>query len=246
MAGWLDMIPAALVHIDDIVQAARHGGGVAFEDFGERMIQGIDRGNRPSMMLLLARRWLASMPDVVERLADGGRIADLGCGSGAAVKAMASAYPNASVTGYDISPASIDRAQATTTQENARFVTGGAEAMAGDGPFDLVTALDVIHDLADPGAALHAVRASLGPDGVLFMMEPRIDADLENNRHDRAAMLYGFSTLHCMTQSLANNGAGLGAAWGPTAARELCEKVGFTSFVELSIDNPYSAFFRVQ
>ena len=246
MAGWLDMIPTGLAHIDDIVQATKHGGGVRFENFGERMIQGIDRGNRPSMLLLLARRWLAAMPDVVERLAGGGRIADFGCGSGAAVQAMASAYPNASVTGYDISAASIDRARAATSNGNARFVNGGAEAIVSDGPFTLVTALDVIHDLADPASALSAIRTSLGPDGVLFMMEPKIDADLENNRNDRAALLYGISIFHCMTQSLADNGAGLGAAWGPVGARELCEEVGFTSFVELPIDNPYSSFFRVQ
>jgi hypothetical protein len=33
-----------------------------------------------------------------------------------------------------------------------------------------------------------------------------------------ASFLYGISTLHCMTVSLATGGAGLGAAWGVEAA----------------------------
>lgn len=246
MAGWLDMIPTALSHTDDIVEAVRHGGGVPFDAFGERMVSGIDRGNRPSMTLLLARRWLAAMPDVVEHLDAGGRIADFGCGSGAAVQAMATAYPNATVKGYDISALSIDRARSGTTQENATYVVGGTDAIADGGPFDLVTALDVIHDLADPLGALTAIRSSLAPGGVLFMMEPRVDPLVQNNQNDRAALLYGISTFHCMTQSLASGGAGLGAAWGPASARALCEDAGFTSFKELPVDNPFSAFFRVE
>jgi 2-polyprenyl-3-methyl-5-hydroxy-6-metoxy-1,4-benzoquinol methylase len=246
MTGWLDMIPTALSHTEDIVNAAKHGGGVPFEAFGERMVNGIDRGNRPSTTVLLTRRWLAAMPDIVEQLETaGGTIADFGCGSGAAAQAMARAYPNATVKGYDISAVSIDRARSTTSLENATYVLGGIDTLVNGGPFDLVTALDVIHDLADPLGALKGIRSSLTPGGVLFMMDPRVDARVENNRNVRAALLYGFSTFHCMTQSLAAGGAGLGAAWGPSKARSLCEEAGFTTFSELPIDNPFSAFFRV-
>lgn len=246
MAGWLDMIPTVFGHMDAIVDATRTGGGVPFEDFGDRMVVGIDRGNRASVSVLLARRWLATMPDVVERLMDGGRIADLGCGSGSAVATMANAFPSATVTGYDISEASIQRARRSTDADNATFVVGDSSALIADSPYDLVTALDVVHDLADPLAAVRNIRQSLAPDGVFFMMEPRIDAKVENNVSDRGALLYGISTFHCMTQSLAAGGAGLGAAWGPDQARQLCRDAGFDTFEELPIDNPFSAFFRVQ
>jgi hypothetical protein len=105
---------------------------------------------------------------------------------------------------------------------------------------------DVVHDLSDPLGVLHEVRESMSETGVLLMMEPRIAANLEDNINDRASLLYGISTFHCMTQSLAGSGAGLGAAWGPAAAEELCGTAGFTSFNELPIENPFSAFFRVQ
>jgi 2-polyprenyl-3-methyl-5-hydroxy-6-metoxy-1,4-benzoquinol methylase len=186
------------------------------------------------------------MPDVVERLAVGGRIADIGCGSGSAVRAMARAYPEATVVGFDIDKPSIERAIAGTSEPNASFIVGSSDAMTSHGPFDLVTLFDVVHDLADPLGVLQQVRESLSDDGVMLMMEPRIAANLEDNINDRAALLYGISTFHCMTQSLANDGAGLGAAWGPAAAEELCHSAGFTKFEELPIDNPFSAFFRVE
>lgn len=246
MAGWLDMLPAALDHTDEIATAAVDGGGVPFAAFGERMVTGIDRASTPSMTILLTRRWLPTMPDVVDRLTAGGRVADIGCGSGSAVRAMAHAYPDASVVGFDIDPRSIERANASVPPPNASFVVGGAHTMADSGPFDLVTSFDVIHDLSDPLGVLQEVRRSMADGGVFLMMEPRISAHLEENLNDRAALLYGISTFHCMTQSLAGSGAGLGAAWGPVAAEDMCRTAGFTSFEELPIENPFSAFFRVQ
>lgn len=245
MTGWLDMIPTALAHTERITEVTASGGGIHFSEFGDRMVSGIDRGNRPSMTVLLTRRWLPTMPDVVDRLRAGATVADIGCGSGAAVAAIADAYPQTRVVGFDISADSIARARASTSATNASFVVAGPEAMADHGPFDLVTALDVIHDLAEPQMALESIRASLAPDGTLLMMEPRIGGSPADNRNDRAALLYGISTFHCMTQSLAVGGAGLGAAWGKEAAHELCMTAGFTSFDELPIDNPFSSFFRV-
>ena len=245
MTGWLDMIPTVLAHTERVAEVTTAGGGIPFSEFGDRMVSGIDRGNRPSMTVLLARRWLSTMPDVVDRLRSGAAVADIGCGSGAAVAAMADEYPQTRVVGFDISADSIARARASTSAPNASFVVAGPEAMADHGPFDLVTALDVIHDLAEPQAALEWIRESLTPDGSLLMMEPRIDGSPADNRNDRAALLYGISTFHCMTQSLAVGGAGLGAAWGKEAARDLCTTAGFTSFDELPIDNPFSSFFRV-
>jgi 2-polyprenyl-3-methyl-5-hydroxy-6-metoxy-1,4-benzoquinol methylase len=245
MTGWLDMLPAALDHTDEIAAATRDGGGVPFASFGEAMVTGIDRASTPSMTILLTRKWLPTMPDVVEHLATGGRIADIGCGSGSAVRAMARAYPLASVVGFDIDERSIQKAIANTAEPNASFVVGGADAIDQGEAFDLVTMFDVVHDLSDPLGVLQQIRGSISAKGVLLMMEPRIAANLEDNINDRATLLYGISTFHCMTQSLAGSGAGLGAAWGPAAAQELCEAAGFTSFEELPIENPFSAFFRV-
>lgn len=245
LTGWLDMIPASLAQIDAVASAARTGGGVPFEAFGESMIRGIDRAGAPSAHVLLTRRWLPAMPDITDRLDAGGSVADVGCGSGAAVIAVAEAFPASTVVGVDISAASIERATSRDLPANAEFVVGRSDEIVRRGPFDLVMALDVIHDLTDPVSVLADIGRSLTDGGALLIMEPRIDDRLEANIDAHATVLYGISTLHCMTQSLAHGGAGIGAAAGPATMRQLCIEAGFTSFEELPIDNPFSAFYRV-
>jgi hypothetical protein len=49
-------------------------------------------------------------------------------------------------------------------------------------------------------------------------------------------MLYGISTFHCMTVSLALGGEGLGTMWGTQLARELFAEAGFTSVDEKMVE----------
>jgi hypothetical protein len=48
----------------------------------------------------------------------------------------------------------------------------------------------------------------------------------QDSEHPLAATLYAFSVFHCLTVSLAQGGAGLGAMWGQ-AAREMLSEAGF-------------------
>ncbi len=248
MAGWLDMIPAAMARVADVSEATKHGGGVPFELFGHDMVRGIDRANSPSQRILLTRRWLAAVPGLIERLEAGGRVADVGCGSGTAAIAMAERFPGCEVVGIDVSGPSLEVAKERGAgTANLEFLDSPVEEIPIEPGFDLVTAFDVIHDLADPLAGLRRIRQSLRPDGLFLMMEPTAGATLDENIGARGALLYGLSALHCMTQSLARGGAGLGAAWGPVKAEELARGAGFTSFESLDdISNEFSSFYLVR
>ncbi|MEE8436693.1 MAG: hypothetical protein V3S64_18040, partial [bacterium] len=68
---------------------------------------------------------------------------------------------------------------------------------------------------------------------------------LEDNRNPIAAMFYGFSILHCMTQSLAANGVGLGTCMGPSQTEALMKEAGFTRFEVLDIKSPVNLFYAV-
>lgn len=50
----------------------------------------------------------------------------------------------------------------------------------------------------------------------------------ENLDHPLGPFLYTASCMHCMTVSLAQGGAGLGAMWGEQKARELLAEAGFS------------------
>jgi 2-polyprenyl-3-methyl-5-hydroxy-6-metoxy-1,4-benzoquinol methylase len=247
MAGWLDMLPGVMDKIDAVAQATVKGGGVELASYDDRVVAGVDRANAPAMRVLLTRRWLPAMPEIAKRLEEGIRAADIGCGSGAAALAMAGAYPASKVIGYDVDPRAIERARMqmeASGLDNVSFeVLSGEEIPEG---FDLITTFDVIHDLTDPEAVLIHIRDALNPRGTYLMMEPNVGADLADNVHARGSLLYGISVLYCLPQSLVAGGRGLGTAWGPVRAEELCRKVGFTHFRRLEIDNPFSAFYEIR
>ncbi|MEE8374795.1 MAG: class I SAM-dependent methyltransferase [Acidimicrobiia bacterium] len=248
MGGWLDMIPLVMSQIEGVATASVHGGGVGFEEFGPRFIKGIDRGNGPSQRVFLTSKWLAAVPGLVDRLEKGIRVADVGCGSGTAAILMAEAFPNAEVVGFDVSGDSIAVARSRSEKlSNIEFHEYTIEEIPIEPGFDLVTSFDVIHDLVDPMAGLKRIREALMPDGMYLMMEPNASSYLENNLHDRGALLYGISALHCMTQSLARDGAGLGAAWGAETAEQMAGEAGFSSFEKLdAITNSFSAFYLLR
>jgi 2-polyprenyl-3-methyl-5-hydroxy-6-metoxy-1,4-benzoquinol methylase len=248
MGGWFDMIPAVTRQIDGVSAAVVHGGGVGFEEFGKEMIRGIDRGNSPSQKILLTRKWLPALPGLVERLEEGIRVADVGCGSGTAVVTMATAYPNSSFVGYDVSTESLAVARGRAEGVgNLEFHAHAADEIPVDPGFDLITTFDVVHDLPNPLASLTRIREALRPGGQYLMTEPNTSSHLEENLGDLGALHYGISTLYCMTQSLARGGAGLGSAWGTERAEELAGQAGFSTFRPLEdIENRFSAFYLLE
>jgi SAM-dependent methyltransferase len=247
MAGWLDLLPAGMTAIDRISQATIHGGGVPIDEFDVRAVAGVDRLNSPGTRILLTKRWLPAMPDVVARLEAGARVADVGCGSGAAALAMASAYPLSTVTGFDVDQRAVARARDRAAQSGLSNLSielmPVAELPTG---FDLITTFDVIHDLPHPIEALGRIRSALIQGGTYLMMEPAAEPSLVDNFNPRGILTLGSSLLYCLPQSLVDNGMGLGAAWGPIRAEQLCRQVGFTRFELLPIENPYSNFYRVE
>jgi SAM-dependent methyltransferase len=245
MGGWFDLVPAVLAQIDGVADATINGGGVGFEEYGPDLIRGLDRGNAPSQRVFLVSRWLAAVPGLVAKLEKGARVADVGCGTGTAAIEIAVAFPGSQVTGYDLSPDSVSLARSRAEGlDNVAFEEYSADAIPIDPPNDLVTSFDVIHDLVDPLAGMTRIRESLAPDGQFLMMEPNLSSSLEDNLDDRGALMYGVSALHCMTQSLAGGGTGLGAAWGRERAAEFAAMAGFGRFEQIeTITNKFSAFY---
>jgi SAM-dependent methyltransferase len=245
MGGLLDLIPVFLGQLDGVTDATLHGGGVGFEEYGEAAVRGIARAQTPSQTTFLVARWLPAVPGLIPRMESGLRVADVGCGSGTAAILMAEAFPNCQITGFDVSAESISTARSRAVGiDNVEFLEHGVEELPTDPSFDLITSFDVIHDLADPLAGMRQICRALADEGLYLMMEPNASSNLEENLTPRGAMLYGTSTLHCMTQSMALGGAGLGAAWGRERAKAMADDAGFGSFHPLeAISNTFSAFY---
>jgi 2-polyprenyl-3-methyl-5-hydroxy-6-metoxy-1,4-benzoquinol methylase len=127
-----------------------------------------------------------------------------------------------------------------------RFEAVGTDRLRANGGFDLITLCDCIHDLADPLQTLKQVRALLKPGGTLFVVEPKAADRLEDNLNPVATMFYGFSIFHCMTQSLARGGPGLGTCMGPATAQRLLKEAGFSDFRILDVKSQVNLFYAAR
>jgi hypothetical protein len=75
---------------------------------------------------------------------------------------------------------------------------------------------------------LRRVHDALAPDGIFFMVDFKFSSNVEDNvANPFGALYYGISTMHCMTVSLAEGGAGLGTVWGTQLARSMLADAGF-------------------
>jgi len=96
-------------------------------------------------------RWVPVAGDIVAHygLKAGQRVLDVGCAKGFLVKDLVSACPGLEVWGLDISQYALTHAEPAVT---GRLVRGSCDALPfGDGCFDLVIGLDVIHNLDRAG-----------------------------------------------------------------------------------------------
>jgi len=245
VGGLFAMVPALLRVAPQVAKAFAEGGGVQFDQFGPDCVAALDLINRGQYESRFADYWLKSLPDAAARLAAGGRALDVGCGSGAVCAALAKAFPKAQVIGIDPDAASIRRADEKKLN-NMKFEVRTTQNLERGAGFDLITLCDVLHDLAEPLKTLKEIRALLKPEGTLFIIEPKAADRLEDNRNPVAATFYGFSLFHCMTQSLARGGPGLGTCLGPAATEALVRQAGYTSFRTLDIKSLTNLFYSAQ
>ncbi len=250
MGGLFHIAPVLLRAAPRVAEAFKTGGGVPFEDYGPDCVEAFDLVNRGQYEQRFAGHWLKSLPEIVERLNSGGSVLDVGCGGGRVVMTLAKAFPQAKVVGVDPDRESIRQANEAADAEGlgarVRFLAHTIGELAPDAKFDLVTACDCVHDFAAPVEILKEVRARLKPDGVLLVIEPKVADRLEHNHNPMVTMYYGFSVFHCMTQSLAQGGAGLGTCMGPARAEALMREAGFTRFETLGIKSQSFSFYAVR
>jgi 2-polyprenyl-3-methyl-5-hydroxy-6-metoxy-1,4-benzoquinol methylase len=168
-------------------------------------------------------------PGLPERLRAGIDALDIGTGQGHAVNLLAQAFPASRFRGIDMSQNGIAAARAEAERlglDNVRFDVVDTADLSGT--YDLITAFDVIHDLARPARTLDAVAAALRDDGVFLMGDISASSNLEENiDHPLGPALYTFSVFYCMTVSLGEGGAGLGAVWGRQRALQMLADAGF-------------------
>lgn len=230
---------------DDVLAAFRDGGGVPWSRMGRLQAWQSELSQGYYHHALDAV--LGFEPQLVRRLREGIDALDVGCGYGHAALRIADAYPASRVVGYDRAEKSIAAARAEAHRlglRNVSFEQRDAAELEREA-FDLVLALDVVHDLAQPYETLHAINAALRPEGILLMAEHALsDRPDENVAHPLAATLYTVSLFHCLTASLAEHGEGLGIAWGENGIRQALADAGFGPARRHALDgDPFNVYY---
>ncbi len=225
-----------------VVACFREGGGVpysAYTEFHALMAE----DSQDMAEALLIDQVVPLVEGLADRLQAGISVADIGCGSGHHLNLLARTYPASRFVGYDFSAEAITRARSHAESgrlTNVRFELRDVSDLSGTEPFDLVTAFDAIHDQAHPATVLSGIADALAPDGTFLMVDVRASSQpQENVGVPGAAFLYGVSLLHCMTVSLALDGAGLGAVWGQQTAVRMLREAGFTDVTVHDVEGDF-------
>lgn len=215
---------------DMIVKCFRKGGGVpysAYPNFQKLQAEETAR----VFDARLVHQILPLADGLVAGLKDGIDVLDVGCGTGHAINLMAKTFPESRFWGYDLSRDGIRAARDESRRlhlKNATFKILDAAKMAERDRYDLITAFDTIHDQARPDRVLKAINRALRKGGTFLMQDIAASSHLhENVENPLGPAIYTFSTMHCMTVSLACGGIGLGTAWGEHLARRMMAEAGF-------------------
>jgi SAM-dependent methyltransferase len=234
VAGGAAVLASMFLDKDKIVTAMRGDGALSWGDHHPCMFSGTERFFRPGYRANLVASWLPALDGVVDKLEQGAKVADVGCGHGASTIVMAQAYPRSHFVGLDFHGASIETAKQRAVDagvaERTRFVVADAKSYQ-ERDFDLLCFFDCLHDMGDPvGAARHAYEA-LKVNGSVLLVEPFANDRLEDNLNPVGRMFYAASTFVCTPNSLSQEvGLGLGAQAGEARLRRVFLEAGFTQF----------------
>lgn len=242
--------------LEPVVSGFETGAGVSYDrypHFQQFMSQLADAKHRQ----VLVSEFLPAVDQgrLVERLAAGISVCDMGCAEGVALRLMAEAFPSSRFVGIDISEDAIGEAQRETRRQqlsNLEFKVMDAALLKDNTPlkesFDYVTAFDAIHDQTRPMDVLRGIYHILAPQGQFSMVDIAAQSDLADNlEHPLGPFLYTVSLMHCLPVGLINGGAGLGMMWGRQKAVTMLEKAGFQRVTVQEIPNdPFNFHFFCQ
>lgn len=236
--------------VDRLLDAFRSGGGLPFADYGPEMVESLEAFSRAAYEVYLPNILLPSVPGLRDRLADGGKILELGCGSGVGLLSLARAFPACAVTGVDPDETSIARARQRVEEAGlADRVT--AEVMRSEdlnieNVFDFVYVQTALHEMDEVVTALRNARRALVEGGILLVTEVRGAERVEDATGPYHAVLSHIDLYYEIPQSLAKGGLGVGFL-NRQQVEALALEAGFSEVRELELPVPlYAAFHTVK
>jgi predicted O-methyltransferase YrrM len=235
------MFAAVGPQLPALLEAYRTGGGVSWKQLGEDAREGQADMNRP---------WFDKLPSVfaevhhIHSVLSGptARMADVGTGAGWSSIALAQAYPNLRVDGFDIDQASVELATANAlaagVADRVRFHLAGGDALERHGPFDAAFAFECIHDMSQPVDVLRAMRRAVSDDGLVIVMDEAVGDRFGVPGAEMDAIMYAFSLFVCLPDGMSHQpSAATGTVMRPDTLRDYAQAAGFEDLTTLPIED---------
>jgi Methyltransferase domain len=242
LLGAYELIASLYADEEKITAAFKSGDGMGWHEHDHRLFKGTERFFRPGYKGHLVAEWIPALEGVEEKLAEGAKVADIGCGHGASTVLMAEAFPESEFHGFDYHPGSIERAREAAAEagvDNAIFDVATAKDYPGTN-YDLVAVFDCLHDMGDPVGASSHIHDTLADDGTWLIVEPFAGDHVEDNFNPVGRVFYGASTMICTPASLDQEvGLALGAQAGQERLTEVIEEGGFSA-VRRATETPFN------
>jgi len=240
---------AAIKAEEQLTERFKDGKGMGWHEHHHELFVGTERFFRPGYAANLVSTWIPALQGVDDKLKNGARVADVGCGLGSSTILMAKSYPKSEFVGFDYHDKSIEtakqRAKDAGVGDRIRFEVSSAKSYPGK-DYDFVTFFDCLHDMGDPVGAASHVRSSLKKDGTWMVVEPFAGDKLEDNLNPIGRAFYGASTLLCTPASLSQEvGLALGAQAGEKRLRDVVTSGGFTRF-RRATETPFNLIFEAR
>lgn len=232
LPGAYQIVEDTFHSLDRTIDNFRTGKGMEWGEHHKCLFSGTERFFRAGYHAHLLGEWLPALDGVVDKLASGAKVADIGCGHGASTTLMAKAFPRSGFFGFDYHAPSIEIARQRARDagvDNVRFEVADA-GNYGERELDLVCFFDCLHDMGDPAGAARHAHDALSADGTCMLVEPFAGDSVEANLNPVGRVYYGASSQICVPVSLARNGPALGAQAGEARLREVMAAGGFTRF----------------
>lgn len=251
LSPFVRMITRSGIMLPAMIEAFRTGGGVGWHELGDDARSGQADMNRPWFLQSIGSEWFPAIPDLHATLSAGGRVADVGCGEGWSSIAIALAYPQVTVDGFDVDGPSVEAArrhaaEAGVSDRITFHQVDAAELNHEEAAFDAVVGFEFIHDLPHPVSVLEAMRRIAKPGAPVVVMDENVPDDFVGERNEAERVMYGISLFICLPDGMSHQpSAATGTVIRQSTMRTYAREAGFSDVEVMPVEHDLWRFYSL-